>query len=499
MVWPFCIIAPDMEKSTASLRLSVLRFVGVTLLAALIVVIYRGLIHVNQTTVALTFLVLILVTASRWRLAYSIYLSLLCASLYNFFFLPPVGTFTINDPQNWIALAAFLSTSILVSHLSDTVRRQAAISESRRREVERLYSFSQELLLHDDLRTLARNTPSLAASIFGFRAVALYVIDSDTTYYSDPGYELLPPGEMKKAASASEGTVTVIDGVQVVPIMLGMRPMGVLAIREDENSGGRLEAVATLVAIALERAATLERSSHIEAARESERLRSALLDSVTHDLRTPLTSIRAAASILVSQPELPQAERFEMYSVIEEESSRLDTLIGKAVEMAQLDSQSIQVKSRPENVGEMLELAIEEARTLLGERAVEVSIPHDLPPVAMDRELVRRVLRHLIENAARYSPASSPLHLSAHIEANRLLVSVEDEGPGVEDEDRPYIFDKFFRGKNQKAGTSGTGMGLAIVKAIMTAHGGGVEMTTRQPRGAKFTFWLPIEDAIAND
>jgi two-component system, OmpR family, sensor histidine kinase KdpD len=481
-----------MKKDTASLRVPVLRTAGVTLLAVLVVAIYRAVIHVNQTTVALTFLVLILVTASRLRLAYSIYLSLLCALLYNFFFLPPVGTFTINDPQNWIALTAFLCASILTSQLSNSVRRQAAISESRRREVEQLYTFSQELLLHDDQRTLARTAPSIAANIFGFRAVALYVRDGDAAYYSDPGYELIAPDEMKKAASLSEGIVT--NGVRVMPLMLGMRSMGALAILEDGTSDRTPEAAATLVAIAIERAATLERNSHMEAARESERLRSALLDSVTHDLRTPLTSIRAAASTLASAPNLPEAERIEMYAVIEEESSRLDTLIGKAVEMAQLDAQSIQVKARPENLRQLIELAIEEARSLLGERAIDVEIPAGLPHVSMDRELIRRVLRHLIENAARYSPPESPLRITAVIVDGRLRVSLEDEGPGVEEGDKPYIFDKFFRGKHKKAGTTGSGMGLAIVKAIMTAHGGGIEVAARQPRGAIFTFWLPVED-----
>ena len=483
-----------MEKNTASLRRSAVRFGALTSLAAFIVFAYRRVIHVNQTTVALTFLVLILITASRLRLRYSIYLSLLCAAFYNFFFLPPVGTFTINDPQNWIALAAFLGSSILVSQLSENVHREAATAESRSREVERLYAFSQELLLHDDMQTLARITPSIVANVFGFRAVALYVLDRDTAYYSDPGYELLSPIEMKKAASTAEPNIREIDGAQVVPLMLGMRSMGVLAVRENERSSGRLEAIGTLVAIALERAAALERTSHMEAARESERLRSALLDSVTHDLRTPLTSIRAAASTLVGHPQLPDAERIEMYSVIEEESSRLDKLIGKAVEMAQLDSQLIQVKAQPESPRELIELALEEARPLLGDRTVEVEIPPELPPVNMDRELVRRVLRHLIENAARYSPPASKLHFSAGIEGYRFLVSLEDEGPGIEDADQPYIFDKFFRGKHQKAGSSGTGMGLAIVKAIMTAHGGGIEVASRPGRGATFTFWLPVSD-----
>ncbi len=488
-----------MEKKPASLGPSVLRYFGVTLIAGLIVVTYRSVAHVNQTTVALTFLVLILITASRWRLSYAVYLSLLCALLYNFFFLPPVGTFTINDPQNWIALTAFLCTSILVSQLSDGVRRQAAISESRRVEVEHLYTFSQELLLHEDLRTLARNTPSIAANVFGFRAVALYVRDGDATYYSDPGNELLPPVEMKRAASAPEPVSSEVDGVQVLPLMLGMRSMGALAVLEVERSSGRLEAVAALIAIALERAAALDRTSHMEAARESERLRSALLDSVTHDLRTPLTSIRAAASTLLGHPQLSEPERNDMYAVIEEESSRLDTLIGKAIEMAQLDSHSIQVKPQPENVIELIELALEESRPMIGERTIDVQVPAGLPPVEMDRELVRRVLRHLIENAVRHSAPDSTLHIRAHIEDYRLLVSLQDEGQGIENEDQPHIFDKFFRGQHQKPGTSGTGMGLAIVKAIMTAHQGGIEVVSEPGRGATFTFWLPVnEDAFSH-
>jgi two-component system, OmpR family, sensor histidine kinase KdpD len=488
-----------MQKQTASIGRSAAGYAGVTLLAGLIVLIYRYAVHVNQTTVALTFLVLILITASRWRISYSIYLSLLCGLLYNFFFLPPLGTFTVSDPQNLIALAAFLFTSILVSQLSDGVRKQAALSEARRVEVERLYTFSQELLLHDDLRTLARSTPSIAAHVFGFRAVALYVSDGDAMYSSDPGNEMPSGVEMKEAASATEPDAIEIDGTQVAPLMLGMRSIGALAIRNAAESLVRLEAVATLVAIALERAAALDRSSHMEAARESERLRSALLDSVTHDLRTPLTSIRAAASTLAGHPQLALPERSEMYAVIEEESSRLDTLIGKAVEMAQLDAHGIQVKPLPENLSELIEMVLEEAELLLGDRRTEIEISDDFPLVNLDQELVRRVLRHLIENAARYSPPASTLHIRARIEDYRLMVTLEDEGAGIADADQPFIFDKFFRGQHQKAGTSGTGMGLAIVKAIMIAHGGGIEVISKPGRGAMFTFWLPVDGVAASD
>ncbi|MFT4112001.1 DUF4118 domain-containing protein [Silvibacterium sp.] len=480
-----------MDRQSA--RRELISFLGITAAAVAVALVYRYIAEINQTTAALTFLVLVLLTASRFRIVHSIYLSILCALLYNFFFLPPVGTFTIHDPQNWIALAAFLSVGVLVSHLSDTARRQTRISESRRREVEQLYAFSQQLMLQDDLRSVARQTPSIAVSTFGFGAVGLYVRDHDAVHYSDPKSELISPEELRKAAIALDTGARTLDSAQVVPLMFGMRSVGAMVVSGGSASGAQLEAIGALVAIALERAVTIEQSTHVEAAKESERLRSALLDSVTHDLRTPLTSIRAAASTLSSHPSLDAEARTDMYAVIEEESARLDMLIGRAVEMAQLDAQSIQVKTKPEKIGELVQLALEEARALLGSRAVTVDIPDDLPQIELDRELVRRVLRHLIENAARYSPETAPLRISAKIEDYRLVVRLEDQGPGIDESDQPYIFDKFFRGKNQKPGTSGTGMGLAIVKAIMIAHGGGVTMGNRQGGGAVFTLWLPAD------
>jgi two-component system, OmpR family, sensor histidine kinase KdpD len=470
----------------------VLNFCGVTSLALAITLLYRRILHVNQTTVAMSFLVLILIVASRLRLAYSVYLSIICALLYNFFFLPPVGTLTIADPQNWIALTAFFCASFLVSHLSNSEHMQAELSEKRRQEVERLYIFSQELLLHDDPRTLARISPSIAATVFGFSSVALYVRDTDAIYSSDSQTKLLPDAEMKKVAYTSEAGLSNVDDVLIMPLMLGMRSMGSLAFRGGDDTSSRLEAIGSLVAIALERAAALERSSHMEAQRESERLRSALLDSITHDLRTPLTSIRVAATTLISQPQLPDVERWEMYTIVDEESERLDKLIGQAVEMAQLDSESIQVKPQPEDIRELIAMALEESRPLLGERPEQIDVPDGLPHVSIDRVLLRRVLRHLIENAAKYSPPGSPLRIHARIEGYRLLVSVEDQGHGIDATEQPFIFDKFFRGKNQKTGTSGTGMGLAIVKAIMAAHGGGIEVISQPGEGSTFTFWLPV-------
>ena len=487
-----CIIHPvEMKRHPPSLRLAATRYVLITLIALLIVAVYRRVLHVNQTTVALTFLVLVLLVATRWRLAYAVYLSLLCTLLYNFFFLPPIGTLTISDPQNWVTLGTFLVASVLVSHLADGERRAAAQSEARRQDVERLFEFSEQLLLHDDLRALARTAPSLIASTFKLGAVALYVREQGRAYYSDPNNELLPLERLRLASDEPESPHAVLPGVRVLPLALGMRSSGALALTEGNYAEGMYEAIAGLMGIALERASALESFSHIEASREGERLRSALLDSVTHELRTPLTAIRAAATMLVSQPEIAENDRREMYAVVEEESARLDRLIGQAVEMAQLDSESLRVRAQPQSLREVIDLALEDTRSLVRNRSIEVHIPEDQRPVAMDRELVRRVLRQLIENAAKYSPAELPISLSSELTEDRLMVTVSDRGQGIDASEQPFVFDKFFRGK-QRERVQGSGMGLAIAKAILRAHGGGIEVSSSKEQGTSFRFWLPV-------
>jgi two-component system sensor histidine kinase KdpD len=484
-----------MEKDTPRLIKILLRYAVLTAAALLLVVLFRKFLPANPTTVALTFLMLILLTATRWRLAYSVYLSLLCALLYNYFFLPPVGRLTIASPQDWIAFAVFLLSGVLVSHLAEREHQHAEASEGRRQEVERLYEFSQQMLLQQDLRGLARVTPSLAAAVFGFRAVALYVRAEDQAYFSDPKNELLPLVDLRLASVQGDSGVTSRDGFRVIPLALGMQSLGALAVTDAGFSPQMYEAIGSLVAIALERADAAERSSRLEASRESERLRTALLDSITHDLRTPLTAIRAAASTLVSAPDLAPAERADLAAVVDEESARLDRLIGQAVEMAQLDAATVQVNPKPEDVRELIETTVEEMRPLLRDHPLEVSVGPEMARVSLDRELVHRVLRHLIENAASYSPAGSSIEVSAVRDEHRLLVTVADRGPGIELGEQPFVFDKFFRGKKQRSHAAGTGMGLAIVKAILEAHGGGIELKSQPGKGARFTFWLPLARA----
>jgi two-component system sensor histidine kinase KdpD len=481
----------------ARARLLIVRSVTMAAAALLVVLVYRRILHVNQTTVALTFLVMVQLAAFSWGLVYSVCLSLGCTLLYNYYFLPPIGSFTIADPQNWIALFSFLASAIIISRISESERRQTVVTEARRSEMERLYEFSNQLLMEENLHDVARHAPHVVASIFSFDAVILYLTEGDTAYYSDPRRAFVSLDELRGAARLPEGPRPRANGVSLVPLVLGMRASGSIAMTtakkatKAEYSDGLYDAIGGLLAIALERATAIDRFSRVEAAREGERLRSALLDSVTHELRTPLTAIRAAATTLLSQPSLAESQRQEMFSILDEESARLDRLIGQAVEMAQLDADGIQVRPRAQQLQEVIDLALEDCHGLLRGRPVTVDLPPAMPSIALDRELVRRVLRHLLENAARYSPAGSPVVIRATLEPGRLLVSIADQGQGIDDAEQAYIFDKFYRGSRQRL-LHGTGMGLAIARAILRAHGGGIDVLSHRDQGATFTFWLPL-------
>jgi two-component system, OmpR family, sensor histidine kinase KdpD len=485
-------IAAGMAGTLSSRFKQPLRYLVVTAAALGLSLTYSHLLVVNQTTVALSFLILILLVAFGWGLAQSIYLSLLCTVLYNFFFLPPMGTLTVADPQNWVALLSFMATGILVSHLSAKSRRETEVARQRREEVEKLYEFSRLLLMEDKLLTLAEATPGMVGTIFGLRAVTLYLPEHGRVYSSSPKEPLATLEELREAATGNESTRVLPGGARLVPLMLGLRPTGALALTEGAYSDGLYEALGGLVAVALERASVLERTSRIEAAREGERLRSTLLDSVAHELKTPLTAIRAAATSLLTQPGMSVEERRELLLILDEESAQLDKLTNEALAMAQMDAAAIHVRLWPQDVREVVELALDDLRTLLRGRQVSMSIAPEVREVAMDRELVRRVLRHLIENAAQYSQAGSPIEISGCIDGSRLVIEVEDHGQGIDAAEQAAIFERFYRGRGLALQVRGTGMGLAIVRSILQAHRGGIEVVSRPGSGSKFRFWLPL-------
>ena len=470
----------------------VLRFVAAVAIVAVIVTLYSRLVKVNPTTVAVSFLLAVLIVSASWGLTIAVFMSFVSALAFNFFFLPPVGTFTIADTQNWVALFAFLVTAVVASNLSERVRREARDADERRREVERLYSFSQELLVSENVVELLNAIPRHVVNTFDVAIAAVYVIERDRVYRSSSDGTGPEKDELKIAAARSELIIDQERGMSFVPIRMGTRTSGMLALGGSGLSQPTLEAVGGLIAVAIERAAAVETLTRTEAARESERLRSALLDSVTHEYRTPLTSIKASVTSLLSETQLNQEERRELLTVIDEESDRLNRLVGEAVEMAQLDAKEVKLDLRPHRIQEAVEVAIEDSRQILAGNPVEVHLLDPLPAVRMDITWITKVLRHLLENAVKYSQLGSPIFISAEEKNDRLIVSVADRGSGIDDLERSLIFDKFYRGQSQRYRVQGTGMGLAIVKAIVEAHGGRITVTSQLGQGSVFSFGLPV-------
>jgi len=357
--------------------------------------------RINSTTIALAMLLVVLFVAAYWGARPAIVASVLGVLCFNFFFLPPIGTLTIADPDNWLALLAFLITAVTAGQLSAREKRRAEEAEAGRREIERLY---------------------------------------------------------------------------------------------------------------VELQSAFERASHAEALRQSERLKSALLDAVTHDLRTPLTSMKASVTTLLdevdSQPGkgppavLSEENRREMLDVINEECDRLNRFIEGLVELARIEAGDLRLGRRWGTIEEMIEAALARAKTITAQYAVEVEIEKDLPVVLVDARAVSEVIYLIVDNAAKYSAPGKPIRIIARRgDADMIRVAVEDEGPGIPVELRERVFDKFFRatserdaGRNQP---SGMGMGLSIARGVVEAHGGRIWIESGAGSGARVLFTLPIGDEEA--
>jgi two-component system sensor histidine kinase KdpD len=467
------------------------RFAIALAIVAGITLFYLRLVPVNNTTVALTLLLAILIVSTVWGIAVSIVMSVAGVLAFNYFFLPPMGTLTIADPQNWIALFAFLVTAVIGSHLSSRARRQAEEADQRRREVERLYDFSQKLLSAGNAIELLNSIPRQIVDSFEVGAAALFLADKQKIYRSGLDIPQLDAETLQAVAARQEIKADPARSLCFVPVRLGVRGIGSLGISGRKLSRPSLEAVGTLIAIAIERARAIEQLSKTEAAQEGERLKSALLDSITHDFRTPLTSIKAATTSLLSDDGLDPAQRRELLTVVDEEANRLNTLVGEAAEMARLEGGEFELDLKPYPIGAIISAALDQTKSLFGSRPVEIHIPEDLPRVRADLGRAQNALAQLLVNAHSYSPPDQPISISAEASGDFVLTSVADRGPGIEDLELGLIFDKFYRGKDQRYRVQGTGMGLPIAKAIIEAHGGTIGVVSQLGHGSVFTFSLP--------
>ena len=474
-----------------------LRWFAATATAALTTLVLTWL-GVNSATAGMVFLVLVVWWAAQAGIVLSIYTAILCALCFDYYFLPPVHTFRLEGAQAWVAMVSFALSCFVVSRLSERARKKAIQAEQRQADVGKLYALSQEMMLFEDADRLLRDLPGAIDRIFALEGVVLYVGEYDRFYPSTSAVPASVHAHMRAVTQGLNPTITPFAGFQTTTLVLGLKPMGALSWRPNTLSLEVAAAVTAQVSIAVARAIAIAAKTRIEAAREADRLRTALIDSLTHELRTPLTSIRAASTTLLETGGLDEAGRLEMARVINEEAERLDLLIGEAVEMAEIDANVVQVKMSSHHPRALLDEAVEESRKVLASYKVTIlPAAADDPaqadkPVWFDPHLLGRVLRHLLENVAGHTPPGSRVTLSSKRTDERLEFSVEDNGPGIDAQDLPMIFDKFYRGKRGTQMRKGSGMGLAITRAILKVHGGGIEASSAPGGGARFRFWVPL-------
>jgi two-component system, OmpR family, sensor histidine kinase KdpD len=464
---------------------------GLGAVAAVTVAYTKWLPMSNAATVSTTFLMVVLVVAATSRLWIAVATSFAAVLSFNFFFLPPVGTFTIADPQNWVALLAFLTVSLVASNLSVIARARRDEAVGRRNELARLFDLSRDVLLMTDSREAISILARAIATRFDLEYVAIALPRAQQWDVFEGGAASIAISFDSYARADSAQRTVSIDGhiVQFVPLRFGAKAIGLLAAAGRPIEAGTLDTLAGVVAIAIERAHFLEERKAAELTRQSEELKTALLASLGHDLRTPLTAIRVAASNL-NASWMTADDRREQSDLILDEVARLTRLFQNILDMARIDAGAIATDARWTHPSEILAAARDQVEHALSRHKVEVNVENDVP-VQLDPRLTAAAVAHLLENAAQYAPQASVINLTARVTDDGLVIDVRDHGPGIAPADLPHLFERFYRGGAAKARASGTGMGLSIARGLLAAERGRISAANCPDGGAQFTIVVP--------
>jgi two-component system, OmpR family, sensor histidine kinase KdpD len=498
------------DRRTTSMTRDGIRLTAALAALAAITVIYVAWLQItNATTVAMTFMLVVLVAAATSRLLVAVITSVAAMLCFNFFFLPPVGTLTIADPQNWAALIAFLAVSLVASNLSSVARARAEEAMARRDEVARLFDLSRDVLLMTDSRDALSLLARFISRRFDLEYVAVCQRRGERWEIAEGGSVSIPVPTSQLAlvlASAEEvlefdarnrtyaghRTITVSErAVRLVPLRVGTKPIGVLAAAGRPVDPGSLDALGGVAAIAIERAQFLEERKAAELAGQSEELKSALLASLGHDLRTPLTAIRVAASNLQASW-LGEAERREQADVVLTEVERLTRLFEDILDMARLDAGAVSTEPQWVHPSQIVDAAREHVQHALSSHPVAAAGVTEATLVRLDPRLTAAALAHLLENAARYTPPGSPITVTTDVRDGDLIIAVRDRGPGIAAADLPRLFERFYRGAQARR-VSGTGMGLSIARGLLAVERGRIWAENCSDGGAQFTISVPVE------
>jgi two-component system sensor histidine kinase KdpD len=485
---------------------------GAALIAVAVALALAELIQawIGATNSDLVFLSAVVAVAVRFGLWPSLFASVASALAYNFFFLPPIYTFTIADPHNVTAFGFFTLVAVIVSSVAARGRTQAVATMERARTTESLYAFSRKLAGAGTLDDVLWATAYQTALMLKVRVVLL--LPERGTIAVKAGYppeDILDDADLAAAKWAWENNRVAGRGSDTLPgakrlflpMHTGRGAIGVMGIDSDKpgplltpDQRRLLDALADQGALAIERVRLVEEMDRVERNAETERLRSALLTSISHDLKTPLAAVLGSAGTLRDLAEkLSTSEKAELLGTIIDESERLNRFIANLLDMTKLESGAITPNVALHDVGEIVGSALRRASRILARHEVELDLAPDLPMLELDAVLFEQVLFNILDNAAKYAPAETTIRIQAWRNGDLVSLRVLDEGSGIPPADIEHIFDKFYRAQKTDQVRAGTGLGLAISRGFVEAMHGTIFAANRSDRnGAMFTINLPI-------
>jgi two-component system, OmpR family, sensor histidine kinase KdpD len=484
---------------------------GMLLVVALCTLTAEFMYHTfDRSNIAMVYLVGVVVTAMAFGRGPAIVASILGVASFDFFFVDPRYTFAVSDTEYLVTFGVMLLVAMVIGTLTSRLREQLAVARREQQSTASQYRLSHELAARGSLREILGAAVDRVAEILKARVAILVPDGNGRLGVASGDGSLFGGGEHERAVAqwafenrraAGLGTSTLSGSRALhLPLNGASRTLGVLAVMPEDLSQLRdpdtlrfIDALANQTAVAVERSSLAESAERARMEIETERARSALLSSVSHDLRTPLAAITGAAtSLLESATELPGATARDLVQTIADEAGRLNRLIGDLLEMTRLESGHLRVQKEWHSLEEVVGGALGGLEGILGSRPVTVSIPADLPLVALDDVLFGQVVRNLVENACKYSPPDQPIEITGRVDDKRLRLVVEDWGPGLRPGEERRVFEKFYRGADW-TDREGVGLGLAISKSIVEAHGGQIHAANRPRGGASFTVLLPLE------
>jgi two-component system sensor histidine kinase KdpD len=458
---------------------------------------------------AIIFLIAVLasaVTSGLWPALYACFVSALA---FNYFFLEPRYTLTIRDPESIVALGVFLVVAVIASNLTARVQRQAVAARSRARATEDIYLFSKKLAGAGTLDDVLWATAFQIASMLKVRVVLLLPEDGTITVKAGyPPDDTLAEADIAAARwawehnrAAGRGADTLPGAKRLyLPLRTGRTAIGVVGLDNDKQGllltpeqQRLLDALADQAAVAIERIQLVADVDRAKLAAEADRLRSALLTSISHDLKTPLAAIMGAAGTLREfAPALPERDRAELLTTVLDESERLNRFIANLLDMTKIESGAMEPNYAFHYVGDIVGSALQRARKIIAEHKTETDIPSDLPMLKVDPVLFEQALFNLLDNAAKYAPAGSTIRVQGWTDNGSVILQIMDEGPGIAPGDLERIFDTFYRVRKRDQVRAGTGLGLSICRGFIEAMGGTITAANRTDRsGAVFTIKMP--------